>query len=79
MVNNIFTQEDEDDDAWTVSTASATCLSLMANIMKDDIVKLVLPYVTQHIQAAQWQRIEAATLALGNYRISYIHVTYTLI
>lgn len=59
--------EDEDEeDGWNVHMSAATCLSLLANCVQDDIVSHVLPFVQQHIQnSTSSAHREAAVMAFG--------------
>jgi importin subunit beta-1 len=45
--------------------AAATCLSLLASVIKDLIVPQVIPWVEQNIQSTDWHFKEAAVLAFG--------------
>ena len=37
--------QDRDEGIWNVSMAAGTCLGLVAQCVKDEIVSLVMPYV----------------------------------
>jgi importin subunit beta-1 len=62
-------EEDGDDDDWGVAEAGGTCLSLCAQVVGDDVVDLIVPFVTQNIQASStpdsWRSREAAIMAFG--------------
>jgi importin subunit beta-1 len=59
-------QEDEpDEDTWNVAMASATCLSLVANTVGDEVVAVVVPFVQTNINSENWKFREAATIAFG--------------
>ena len=62
---NIVKEEDQDEDAWNVSTAAGTCLGLIANTVLDDVVSVVMPFVQKHINDGNWRLREAAILAFG--------------
>jgi importin subunit beta-1 len=55
----------EDEDSWNISMAAATLLESMAKVIEDQIVDLVLPFVTQHITNTNWRLKEAAVMAFG--------------
>lgn len=58
-------EEDEDEDEWNLSMAAATCLSLLANCVRDPIVPPVTPFVSAHIRSPDWRYREAAVMAFG--------------
>ena len=58
-------EEYDDEDDWNPCKAAGVCLSLMANYCEDAIVPLVMPFVREHLQNAQWQWKDAAIVALG--------------
>ncbi|KZO97585.1 ARM repeat-containing protein [Calocera viscosa TUFC12733] len=58
--------EDADEEEWNVSMAAAHCLSLLAQVVADDIVPLVVPYIEAHIKSADWHQREAAVMAFGS-------------
>ncbi|EGF79070.1 hypothetical protein BATDEDRAFT_17183 [Batrachochytrium dendrobatidis JAM81] len=57
--------EDDDEDTWNISMASATCLSLFATCCADAIVPLVLPTIESNIKNEDWKFREAAVMAFG--------------
>lgn len=58
-------EEEEDEDEWNLSMAAATCLSLLANCVRDPIVAPVTPFVSAHIRSPDWRYREAAVMAFG--------------
>ncbi len=60
-------EEEEDEDEWNLSMAAATCLSLLANCVRDPIVAPVTPFVSAHIRSPDWRYREAAVMAFGGY------------
>jgi len=58
--------EDDDDDTWNVAMAAATCLARVAQVVEDEVVQYVTPFIERHITATDWRRREAATLAFGS-------------
>ncbi|KAJ2497903.1 karyopherin Kap95 [Coemansia sp. RSA 1972] len=58
--------EDADEDEWNVSMAAATCLSLLAQTIGNDIVAPVIPFVEQNIRNPDWHHREAAVMAFGS-------------
>jgi importin subunit beta-1 len=57
--------EDQDEDAWNVSTAAGTCLALIATTVLDEVVPHVMPFVRDNISSSNWRFREAAVLAFG--------------
>ncbi|KAJ1876486.1 karyopherin Kap95, partial [Kickxella alabastrina] len=58
--------EDADEDEWNVSMAAATCLSLLAQTIGNDIVAPVIPFVEQNIRSPDWHCREAAVMSFGS-------------
>jgi importin subunit beta-1 len=58
--------EDFDEDAWNISMAGATCLSLVAQVVEDKIVPVVMPFVQANIHSENWRLREAATMCFGS-------------
>lgn len=59
-------EEDQDDMSWNLSMASATCLNLVAQAVRDDCVDLTMAFIQQNIQAQDWHAKEAAIMAFGS-------------
>ena len=59
-------EDDDDDDTWNVAMAAATCLARVAQVVEDEVVQYVTPFIERHITATDWRRREAATLAFGS-------------
>lgn len=51
LLENITRSEDSGLNEWNLKVACGTCLSLMANHVKDAIWELVLPWVSTNIQS----------------------------
>ena len=72
MLLETLTKQDEDqvedgDDAWNVAMAGGTCLGLVATCVRDKVVDVVMPFITQNIgNKEQWRLREAATFAFGS-------------
>ncbi|VWU48923.1 importin beta, putative [Hepatocystis sp. ex Piliocolobus tephrosceles] len=68
IFNAMITQESEDidTDAWTISMASATFLSLSAQLLKNDIVEPVISFIEENFIHEDWRRRDAAVLAYGS-------------
>lgn len=58
-------ENNDDDDAWDIAMAAATLLEAIARLVGDNIVELVLPFVTQNISNTSWRLKEAAIMAFG--------------
>ncbi|CAO3614146.1 unnamed protein product [Cunninghamella blakesleeana] len=59
-------EEDEDEDEWNQSMAAATCISLLAQCVQNDIIPPIVPFVDTNIQNADWRYREAAVMAFGS-------------
>lgn len=59
-------EEDYDEDEWTVSMASATCLSLLAQCAGNMVLNPVVPFIETNIQSPEWRNREAAVMAFGS-------------
>lgn len=58
--------EDADEDQWDVAMAGATCLTLIANCVRNEILQPVVPFVTQNVAGQDWRLREAAAMAFGS-------------
>ncbi len=63
--------DDDDEDAgdeWTPSMAAATCLSLYAGCVRDDILKVptLLRFIEENLASVDWHFREAAVMAFGS-------------
>jgi hypothetical protein len=58
--------EDEDEDEWTPSMSSATCLSLLAQCVRDAIISPIVPFVESNIGHSDWRNRAAAVMAFGS-------------
>jgi importin subunit beta-1 len=58
--------EDADEDTWGVSMAGATCLNLVANVLQDEIIETVVPFVQKFLGSPDWHFKEAAVMAFGS-------------
>ncbi|CAM9669741.1 unnamed protein product, partial [Discosporangium mesarthrocarpum] len=45
--------------------AGATCLRLIATLVEDDVVEMMVPFVTTYISSDNWRHREAAVMAFG--------------
>jgi len=59
-------QKNVDPDDWTIHMAAGVCLSLVAQVVKDDVLQHVMPFVEQYITSQDWKFREAAVLAFGS-------------
>ena len=57
--------QDRDEGIWNISMAAGTCLGLVAQCVKDEIVSLVMPYVQVGIGALAASRIPHGHLYTG--------------
>jgi importin subunit beta-1 len=58
--------EDEDEDEWTPLMSSATCLSLLAQCVRDAIINPIVPFVESNINNGDWRYRAAAVMAFGS-------------
>jgi importin subunit beta-1 len=66
LLENITRSEDSGLNEWNLKVACGTCLSLMANHIKDGIWELVLPWVSNHIQSTSVKHKECAVTVFGS-------------
>jgi len=59
-------EDQDDDDAWNMAMAAATCLAKIAQTIEDDVVDIVMPFIQKYIADPDWRRREAATLSFGS-------------
>lgn len=58
--------EDGDaDEKWTIRKCSAAALDVFARDFQAPVFEIILPYLDQNLQHAEWPNREAAVLALG--------------
>lgn len=60
------TDEDADEDEWTLSRAAATCIGIFAQVLRQDILPASLHFVEANFNAAEWNRRDAAVLVYGS-------------
>lgn len=67
LLETLTKQSDDvdDEDDWNIAKAGSTCLDLLAQVVKDPIVDLVLPFIQQHIQSPEWRLKEASIMTFG--------------
>ena len=58
--------EDADDDTWNMALASSTSLAKVAQVVGDDVVGHVMPFLEKHVRLPDWRRREASALAFGS-------------
>lgn len=66
LCSAVLRSETSDIEEYNLSAAASTCLSLMANTVKDAIVDYILPFVEQNIQSADERHKEASILVFGS-------------
>ncbi|KXN85914.1 PAB-dependent poly(A)-specific ribonuclease subunit PAN3 [Leucoagaricus sp. SymC.cos] len=57
---------DADEDKWNVSTASATCLNLLAMAVQGSIAPTIIPFIEAHAKAEDWHSRKAAAMTFGS-------------
>jgi len=63
MLNALEKTSEDIDTNWDVPLAAMCCISLMAEIIKDDILTLVLSYVEHCFTFGEWQKTKAGITA----------------
>lgn len=69
MASQAHDDEDEDaGDEWTPAMAAATCLSLYASVVADDLLKIptLRRFIEENLASTDWHFREAAVLAFGS-------------
>ncbi len=59
-------KQSEDLDEWNVASAGGQCLKLLTKVVGDPIVDMIIGFVGNNIQNADWRFREAAILAFGS-------------
>lgn len=62
-----LTKQEEDiyDESWNVATAAASCLESLAGAIEDQIVDLVIPFISGNISSPNWRLKEASIMAFS--------------
>jgi len=63
LLENLKRKSSNDEGDWTISVASACCMSLVAMIVKDQIADHVLQYIGENIGSPDWKFRNAAVLS----------------
>ncbi|GBF94393.1 importin subunit beta-like [Raphidocelis subcapitata] len=62
--------QEQDESVWNAAMSAGTCLGLMARVAGNDVVPMVMPFVTGNISKQDgpedWRWREAATFAFGS-------------
>jgi importin subunit beta-1 len=58
-------KDNDSDSDWNLSIASACCISLMAQILKDDIVDPILGFISENLSSDKWPNRDAALLSFA--------------
>jgi len=66
LISNIVQKKEEyDTDEWTIQKAAASCLTLFAALIKNEVLQHVLPFVKAQVENTDWKIREAAILCFG--------------
>lgn len=57
---------DVDPDEWTLSMAAGACVSLCAQVLKDEILPSATHFIEANFAAAEWNKKDAAILVYGS-------------
>nr|CAB3260072.1 importin subunit beta-1-like [Phallusia mammillata] len=68
ILTSILARQEEldDEDDWNPSKAAGVCLMLLTTLCEDDVLPLVVPFVTEHITNTDWRFRDAAVMAFGS-------------
>ncbi|KAL6063082.1 Importin subunit beta-1, variant 2 [Balamuthia mandrillaris] len=55
----------ERNSEWNVATGAGACLSVVAELVEDQIIPFVYSFVKDHINSEDWRQREAALMAFG--------------
>uniref|UniRef100_F6RMU1 Importin N-terminal domain-containing protein n=1 Tax=Ciona intestinalis TaxID=7719 RepID=F6RMU1_CIOIN len=67
LVELLAKQEElDDEDDWNPSKAAGVCLMLLATLCEDDVLPLVVPFISSKIQDPNWRMRDAAVMAFGS-------------
>eukprot|EP00960_Hanusia_phi_P061583 764884-Hanusia_phi.AAC.2 len=58
-------EEGQDDESFNKSTEAAFCLASISQVIRDEVVERVVPWVGQHVRESNWRLCEAAIVAFG--------------
>ena len=58
-------EEGQSDDDWNVCAAGGICLRGFAQVLKNDILSYVMPFVTNNAKDSNWKNCDAALTAFG--------------
>mmetsp|Transcript_30862 Transcript_30862/g.52813 ORF Transcript_30862/g.52813 Transcript_30862/m.52813 type:complete len:861 (+) Transcript_30862:33-2615(+) len=72
LCENLLKQSDEtdDDEEWNIATASAACITILAECTREKIITIIAPFV-QQIKSDNWRQREASTMAFGSILSTY--------
>jgi importin subunit beta-1 len=66
LIQTIETEDEDDPDDWNPAKASALCLQLYANVCRDKILPIVMPFTEGNLRSPAWQNRDAAVLAFAS-------------
>jgi importin subunit beta-1 len=70
LLLNTLTHQDEDSEGgefnWDLQASGAVCLETISQTVEGAILAHVIPFVTQHIQSADWRYRDAAIVAFSS-------------
>ena len=58
-------KDNSSDSDWNISIASACCISLMAQILRDDIIEPILRFIGENLSSDKWPNRDAALLSFA--------------
>jgi len=59
-------EDDDDDDSLNIAIAASNCLESICNVVGDQILPLVTPFIRENIRKPDWKSRDAATLLFAN-------------
>eukprot|EP00826_Nyctotherus_ovalis_P005314 TRINITY_DN1119_c0_g1_i11.p1 TRINITY_DN1119_c0_g1~~TRINITY_DN1119_c0_g1_i11.p1 ORF type:complete len:656 (+),score=201.52 TRINITY_DN1119_c0_g1_i11:709-2676(+) len=65
LLDGLKKKGSDSDTDWNISIASACCISLMAQILQNDIVLPILSFISTNLSSTDWQNRDAALLSFA--------------
>jgi importin subunit beta-1 len=50
---------------WNSAAAAGTCISMIATLVGDEILRPLMPFIEENINSTNWKHKEASILAFG--------------
>lgn len=66
LLKTLVKQEEGQEGIWNVPMAGGACLGLVAQTVGDDVLSLVVPFISRNMRKSSWRKVNASILALGS-------------